>query len=276
MPHAHTRTRTHVSVPMSGSFGPVAGLSSSGDDMSILMRTFNARVQSVIAGGSPGSNAFSLPGASGSGTDVGLRPGVADHQLHLTAAVSTPPTAHSEAAAGSTLQNLFESRRQDVLGSAASSRGLNTQAHHLALLSDAETSSAPPSSSLQTRNTTLAPDGNSTNASTKRTGTPPAATDKGFWKAAGLRTGPPLVKVAGGWAIFFTIPFAVFAIVLVMLYVTTPTFVRKKPRNEFEVGAVSNEAVLAISGVCAGLVLVATIAWSAYVSSKSKSSIKTS
>lgn len=224
-----------------------SGHCTSDEDMSLLMRTFNARVQSVMAGGSSALSLFS--------------PSQEPHQSVEARVAGTPTIESVDVRQGTTLQNLFDSRKQDVLNVSASgsvsSSAPSTQHFALTTGDDSAKTLLPSQFARDVAATALA----QKSASGK-------SNKKSF--TALMQAGPPFIRAAGGWGFFLSIPFVVFGVVLIMLYITVPSFVRKKPKYEFEVAPVNHTAVVAVAGSCGALVLIITVAWCAYSMSNAK------
>lgn len=66
-------------------------------------------------------------------------------------------------------------------------------------------------------------------------------------------------NAAGGWVGIVVIPVAIFVSTVVLLYVTAPSFVRKKCRDELELPGVDHSKVFALAGVFAGVALMGIV-----------------
>jgi len=91
-----------------------------------------------------------------------------------------------------------------------------------------------------------------------------AASSEGREKA--LQRRPGVIQAAGGIALLCIMPAAVFVAVLAILYSTTPSFVRRKPREEIEVASLDHARVVGIAGASALLTALISVVWGTVVS----------
>ena len=71
------------------------------------------------------------------------------------------------------------------------------------------------------------------------------------------------LRVSGGLPLLIAAPVLVFIFSIIILYSAAPIFVRKRPKSDYELAEVDNIRVIIISASCAAATLAITVAWSA-------------